>query len=56
MKKIMFTSEFHCGMKQVEFHPEIKFSLKENLALSMKTYNKIYNFFSIIETVTFLEN
>ena len=40
MKKILFTREFHPGMK---------FSLKENLPLSMKTYNKISHFFSIIE-------
>ena len=31
MKKNMFTSEFHPGMKPVEFHPRMKFSLKENL-------------------------
>ena len=42
--------KFHPGMKRVEFHPEMKFNLKENLSLSiMKTYNKIYHFFSVIE-------
>ena len=34
MKKFLFTREFHPGMK---------FNLKENLPLSMKTYNKIYH-------------
>ena len=33
-----------------EFHPGMKFDLKENLPLNMmKTYNKISHFFSIIE-------
>ena len=42
--------KFHPGMERVEFHPEMKFNLKENLSLSMmKTYNKIYHFFSVIE-------
>ena len=50
MKKILFTREFHPGMKRVEFHTGMKFDLKENLPLSMmKTYNKISCFFSIIE-------
>ena len=31
MKKILFTHESHPGMKRVEFHPGIRFSLKENL-------------------------
>ena len=31
MKKILFTREFHSGLKCVEFHPGIKFNLKENL-------------------------
>ena len=44
MKKILFTREFHSRMKQVDFHPRMKFNLKENLPLSMKTYNKIYHF------------
>ena len=44
MKKILFTSEFHLGMKRVifhpgmkrvVFHPGMKFKLQENL-LSMK--------------------
>ena len=62
MKKILFTCKFHLGMKWVEFHPGMKFNLKENLPWSMKTYNKIYHFFSIIEirslicqTISFLE-
>ena len=43
MKKFLFTREFHPRMKRVEFHPGIKFNLKkkENLPLSMKTYNEI---------------
>ena len=54
IKKILFTREFHTGMKRVEFHPgmkrvefhpEMKFNLKGKLPLSMKTYNKIYHFF-----------
>ena len=32
----LFRREFHFGMKLGQFHPRIKFSLKENL-LSMKT-------------------
>ena len=44
MKKFLFTLEFHPGMKRVEFHPGMKFNLKENLPLSIKTYNKTYNF------------
>ena len=44
MKKFLFTRELHPGMKRVEFHSGMKFSLKENLPLSMKTYNKIYHF------------
>ena len=35
-------------VKRVEFHPGMKFHLKENLPLSMKIY-KIYHFFSITE-------
>ena len=31
MKQYLFTREFHLGMKPVEFHPGIKFSLKDNL-------------------------
>ena len=49
IKKILFTREFHPGMKRVVLHPGWH-NLKENLPLSMKTYNKIYHFFSIIET------
>ena len=38
MKKFMFRSEFHPGMKRVELHLGMKFNLKENLPLSiMKT-------------------
>ena len=43
MKKFLFTREFHPRMKRVEFHPGMKFNLKENLPLSMKTCNKIYH-------------
>ena len=56
MKKSLFTREFHPRMKRFEFHHEIKFSLKENLQLNMKTYNKIYLFFSVIERITLLED
>ena len=42
-KKFLFTCEFHPRMKRVEFRPGIKFNLKGNLPLSMKTYNKIYH-------------
>ena len=42
MKKFLFAREFHPGMKRVEFHPAMKFNLKETLHLSMKTDNKIY--------------
>ena len=30
MKKFLFTREFHPGIKRVEFHPRMKFYLKEN--------------------------
>ena len=56
MKKNLFTREFHPAMKQVKLLPEMKISLKENLLLSMKTYNKIYHFFSVIETIALLED
>ena len=42
MKKFLFAREFHPGMKRVEFHSGMKFNLEENLPLSMKTYNKMY--------------
>ena len=42
-------------MKGVEFRPVIKFNLKENLLLSMKTY-KTHNFFSIIEKINNVKN
>ena len=48
IKKFLFTREFHPGMKRVEFDPRMKFSLKENLRLSMKTYNKTYHFSTIL--------
>ena len=42
MKKILFTREFHPGMK---------FNLKENLPLSMmKTYNKISHFSQLLKS------
>ena len=44
MKKFLYTSEFHLGTIWVEFHPRMKFNLKENIPLSMKTYLKIYHF------------
>ena len=44
MKKTLFTREFHRGIKQVEFRFGMKFHLKENLPLSMKTY-KIFIIF-----------
>ena len=43
LKKFLFIREFHPWIKRVEFHLEIKFNLKENLPLSMKTHNKIYH-------------
>ena len=43
-QKILFPRTFHPRMKQGEFHPGMKFNLKENIPLSMKTYNKIYHF------------
>ena len=48
MKKILFTREFYSGMKRIEFYPGMKFNLKENHPLSVKTY-KIHYFFSVIE-------
>lgn len=56
MKKGLFTCEFHSRIKRVEFHHGMKFSLKENLQLNMKTYNKIHIFFSVIERITLLED
>ena len=56
MKKILFACQFHPAIRQVEFHPGMKFSLKQNLLLSTKTYNKIYHFFFlVIEMITFLK-
>ena len=51
MKKFLFTREFHPGMKRVEFHPRMKFNLKENLPLSVtKTYNKISLFSQLLKS------
>ena len=51
VKKNLFTREFHPGMKRVEFHPRMKFNLKENLPLSMmKTYNKIFHFSQLLKS------
>ena len=44
MKKFLFTLEFHPRMKRVEFHPGMKFNLKENLPLSMMKTYKIFHF------------
>ena len=44
MNKFLCTREFHLGMKRVERHPGMRFYLKENLPLSMETYNKTYHF------------
>ena len=43
MKKFLFAREFHPRTKQIEFHPRMKFNLKEKLPLSIKIY-KIYHF------------
>ena len=51
MKKFLLTREFHHRMKRVEFHPRMKFNLKENLPLSMtKTYNKISHFSQLLKS------
>ena len=51
MKKFLFTREFHPGMKRVEFHPRMKFNLKENLSLRMmKTSNKISHFSQLLKS------
>ena len=58
MQKFLFTREFHPGMKRGEFHPGIKFNLKKNLPLSMKTYKKKLPFQLDMlkhQTITFLE-
>ena len=39
--KKLFGREFDPGMKRLEFHPGMKFNLKENLQLSMKKYKKM---------------
>ena len=48
MKTILFIREFHPRIKRAEFHPGMKFNLKmkENLQLSMKTYDKIFIFYA----------
>ena len=56
MKKFLFTSEFHPGMKRVELHPWMKFNLKENLPLSMKTYNKVYHWYVKISADIFVHH
>ena len=50
MKKFLFTREFHPRMKRVELHPRMKFNLKQNLPLSMKTDNKIYHFSQLLKS------
>ena len=55
MKKFLFTREFHPAMKQVEFHPGMKFNLKENLPLSMKNMMKFITDMLKHQTITFLE-
>ena len=55
MKKFLFTREFHPTMKQVEFHPGMKFNLKENLPLSMKNMMKFITDMLKHQTITFLE-
>ena len=50
MKKFLFTREFHPAMKRVEFHPGMKFDLKENLLSMMKTYNKISHFSQLLKS------
>ena len=45
-KRTLFTREFHTRMKRVEFHYSMKSNLKENLPLTMKTYNEIYHWVS----------
>ena len=58
MKKFLFTREFHSGMKRVEFHPEMKFNLQENLPLSMmKIYKKISHFSQLLKSEpSYVEN
>ena len=55
MKKFLFKRDFYPGMKRVEFHPGMKFNLKEKLPLSMKTYNEIYNWYVETSEITFWE-
>ena len=43
MKKFLFTREFHPGIIRVEFHPRMKFNLKENLPLLMTSYCNLYD-------------
>ena len=44
MKKFLPAREFHPGIQQVEFNRGMKFNLKGNFPLSMKTYDEIYHF------------
>ena len=55
MRKFLFTREFHPEMKRVEFHLRMKFNFKENLPLSMKTYNKISHWYVKTSEIIFLE-
>ena len=49
VKKILFTPNFHSGMKRVEFHPGMKYNLKENLP---ECENRIYNFSQLLKVET----
>ena len=57
MIKFLFTREFHPMMKRVEFHPGMKFNLKENFPLSMKTYKNLSFYLNMLkhQTIIFLE-
>ena len=44
MKNFLFPREFHHRMKRVELHSGMKFHLKKNLPLSMKTLIKFIIF------------
>ena len=49
MKKIRFTRELYSGMKRVEFHPGMKFNLKENVPLSTKNIIKLIIFSQLLK-------
>ena len=49
MKKILFTREFRPGMKQIEFHPGMKFNFKENFPLSMMKTIKFIIFSQLLK-------